>query len=144
MAGKGEAMSNVTKVEQEEAVTRLKDWLKPGDTVHCILRHVSRSGMFRVIDLQKINTSDEILGIGWYVAKALDLKFDRDRHGIRVSGCGMDMGLHLVYNLSRILFHGTFTCIGRQCPSNDHCNGDRNYRRHKHSDGGYALTHRWL
>jgi hypothetical protein len=38
-----------------------------------------------------------------------------DRNGIRVGGCGMDMGFHLVYTLSRALF-----------------------------DDGYYVKHEWL
>lgn len=37
-----------------------------------------------------------------------------------------------------------FECIGHGCPSNDHCNGDRDYTPHHHNSGGYALKHRWL
>ena len=136
-------MSKAGKIKQEEAVTRLKDWLKPGDTVHCILRHRSRSGMFRVIDLVKID-KDNIKAIGWNAALAIDYKYDEEREGIEVSGCGMDMGFHLVYELSHALFPNGFTCTGNACPSNDHFNGDRNYRRHKHNSGGYALKKSWL
>lgn len=65
--------------------------------------------------------------------------------GLTVGGCGMDMGFHLVYNLSRVLFPSGFECIGKGCPSNDHSNGDRNYEPHRHTgDGGYAIKHRWL
>lgn len=32
-------------------------------------------------------------------------KFDQKRDGFRVSGCGMDMGFHLVYCLGQTLFH---------------------------------------
>lgn len=44
-----------------------------------------------------------------------------------MNGCGMDMGFHLVYSLSRVLFspkQGGFEClgIGHYCPSNDHSN----------------------
>lgn len=44
-------MSNKRKQEQEEAVKNLKGFLKPGDEIHTVLRHVSRSGMYRVIDV---------------------------------------------------------------------------------------------
>jgi len=38
-----------SKEEVEKARTRLLELLKPGDKVFCILRHVSRSGMMRLI-----------------------------------------------------------------------------------------------
>lgn len=34
-----------SKTEQAEAFARLRDWLKPGDTVYTVLDSVSRSGM---------------------------------------------------------------------------------------------------
>jgi hypothetical protein len=64
--------------------------------------------------------------------------------GIVVRGCGMDMGFHLVYNLSSILFADSFTCIGPGCPSNDHSNGDKDYTPHLHTDAGYALRSAWI
>lgn len=131
--------------QQAEAITRLREWIKPGDTIHTILRHVSKSGMFRIIELVKIDSDGSVKAIGWNAADAMGDKYDRERDGIRVSGCGMDMGFHLVYNLARTLFPD-FRCIGKDCPSNDHSNErTRNYcKGRKHSDGGYALKHRWL
>ena len=38
-----------TKAEKAEALARLREWLKPGDTVYTILEHVSSSGMSRAI-----------------------------------------------------------------------------------------------
>ena len=87
----------------------------------------------------------------YLVAQAIGAKLGK-RDGIIMGGCGMDMGFSLVYNLSSALFPDGFECIGKgddrgafsRCPSNDHTNGDRDYSPHKHSDGGYALRHRWL
>jgi hypothetical protein len=74
---------------------------------------------------------------------------------IKVGGCGMDMGFSLVYGLSRTLYREGHACtIGEDhghhsgtdyCPSNDHVN-DRNWSRYEglHSDGGYAVSQRWL
>lgn len=105
-----------TKTEQTEAVERLREWLNPGDEVQCILRHVSRSGMSRVIQLVKFDSeSGRVLALGWNAALALDWRYDREREGVKVGGAGMDMGFHLVYSLSQVLF------------------GD-----------GYALKHHWI
>lgn len=130
---------------QKEAIERLREWIKPGDTLYTILRHVSRSGMFRVIDVVKINGPEETLTLGWNVAAALGMGYDHEREGVRISGCGMDMGFEIVYNLGRVLFED-FRCTGKGCQSNDHSNErTRNYRKgRKHSDGGYALRQRWL
>jgi hypothetical protein len=78
------------------------------------------------------------------VGKAIGERFNDKRECLSVSGCGMDMGFHVVYSLSRTLFKDNFECIGKSCPSNDHSNGDRDYTPHQHSDGGYALRHKWV
>lgn len=161
--------------ERAEALARLREWLKPGDTVWTVLRHVSRSGMQRTIELVIIEDDGRGNGpepreIGWAVARALGMTFDRDRGGVKVGGTGMDMGFHLVYELSRALWPEGFGCTGKNCRSNDHTNGDRDYTKHGlfnedsqpenrepypgevldgckghwHRDGGYALRQRWI
>lgn len=125
-----------------EAHERLLSVLKPGDTVHCVLRHVSRSGMSRRIDFYKLEAGDRVFLTG-SIGHVLDMKHDR-KGGLSVSGCGMDMGFSVVYELGYALFPEGFTCIGNGCPSNDHSNGDRNRKPHKHNSGGYALRHAWL
>ena len=132
-----------TKQDVAESRSLLLKWLKPGDTIYTVLRHVSRSGMSRKIDLYKIEDGQPIFLTG-HAAKVLGERWDFDRGGIVVGGCGMDMGFHLVYNLSYALFKDGFECIGDGCPANDHNNGDRDYTPHMHSDPGYALNHRWM
>jgi hypothetical protein len=138
-------MTRQQKAEREEALIMLHKFIQPGNTIYTILRHVSRSGMSRVIDLYQ--TRGEPQWLSGYASRVGLGRFDCRRQGIRVGGCGMDMGFHLVYNLSYILFPNGFDCIGEdnRCPSNDHSNGDRNYSPdNRHKDGGYALRHRWL
>ncbi len=106
-------MSTIKQRDRAEAVERLREWLKPGDTVYCVLRHVSRSGMFRVIDLKIIGAEGDMLHIGWNAARALDYGYDRRREGLRVSGAGMDMGFHVVYSLSSVLFHDGYALKSR-------------------------------
>ena|SRR3990167_549965 len=152
---------SLAQQEKQEAIDYLRTILEPGDTVYTILRHVSRSGMMRVIGAIQM-TEDSPNDITPRAAKALGEPLDRDRWGVKVGGCGMDMGFHLVYNLSYTLFPTGHGCIGEHCPSNDHNNGDRDYTPHSrgihpsgpgeidmgaehwHSDGGYALRHKWL
>jgi hypothetical protein len=134
---------------RQEAIDRLKVWIKPGDTVYTQIKSVSRSGMSRVIQVVKLAKNDssgecEPIWLGYNVAQACEMKYDRDREGVKVGGCGMDMGFHLIYELSHALFRDGFDCIGEGCPANDHVNGDRNYEPHRHSDPGYALKQRWL
>ena len=132
-----------TKQEIQEAQDRLRELLRPGDKVYTILRHVSRSGMSRHISV-KILSDGRIGDISHLVATALDDRL-ADDGGIVVGGCGMDMGWHLIYNLSSALWPQGFTCPGdKLCHANDHSNGDRDYTAHLHNDGGYALRQEWL
>lgn len=135
--------SKSKQAERQEAINHLRKILKPGDTVYTILRHRSRSGMSRVIDLYA-EGPDGPREIGWWAADAIGEKYDHDRGGIRIGGCGMDMGFELVRCLSRALFPDGFECTGEGCPANDHVNGDRDRSPHPHPHaGGYALRHRW-
>ena len=138
---------------EAESVLKLRETLKPGDTVYTILRSVSRSGMNRRISLC-VGRGADVKDITWDAAHAMnDPIKNRAGYvqdvGISVGGCGMDMGFHLVYNLSRILFPNGFVCSGETCPSNDHCNDPEchytTFTGKMHTgDGGYALNQRWL
>lgn len=55
-------------LERERAKASLLESLKPGDRVYTILKHVSRSGMYRVISVVK-PTDDGMLWLSWNVAR---------------------------------------------------------------------------
>lgn len=103
----------------------LSEYLNDTNTVYTILRGVSSSGMTSHISLVVAgldNTGKPALyDITYHASKVLGDKLtERDGHRvIKVQGCGMDMGFHLVYSLSSVLFAGQ----------------DR---------AGYVLNHRWL
>ena len=80
----------------------LEDHLQPGQTIYTILRSVARSGMSRKISPLLISSND-ILDISYHASRVLNWKLTDS--GILVEGCGMDMGFHLVYNLSRVLYN---------------------------------------
>jgi hypothetical protein len=129
-------------LEQQEAIRELKKLLKPGDTVYTILRHVSRSGMYRVIDLviikkAKHNGKFYPRNIGYLASQATGDKIDRNHNGIGVGGAGMDMGFHLVYNLGRELYPKGF-----KHNANTHRRNGSTEPRDK--DGGYAFNQEWL
>ena len=111
--------------ECAEAIEQLRKDLKEGATVYTILRHCSASGMSRDISLVMVKDG-ELRNITWYAARAMGYacKLRDGSNVIRVGGCGMDMGFHLVYGLSRTIFAGN--------PARE----DR--------DSGYVLNHRWL
>ena len=117
--------------EKMEARERLLEILKPGMTVFTALKHVSASGMSRSIQL-KIVEGGDICDISYYAARAMGDKIDSKHGGIKIGGCGMDMGFALVYNLGMALWpQGT-----------DKPHGTRNGEPDR--DGGYALRQRWI
>lgn len=142
-------MKSIQSDPDERALMALRANIKLGDTVFTILRHVSTSHLSRRISVHTFPGFDEsgrleirtwdhnvaALGIGRQVP---------DKQGIHIEGMGQDMGFHIVYEMGRSLFPEGFTCPGKNCNSNDHRNGDRNYKRHHHNDGGYAFRHRWI
>lgn len=89
------------RLQAERAKQSLLNILKKGDTVYTVLRHVSRSGMMRRIDLYTFQDSKKIYLTGYY---AMMKGEQSPRDGYRVGGCGMDMGFHLVHGLSYRLF----------------------------------------
>lgn len=131
---------------QETARESLRSLIAPGDTIYTILRHTSSSRMTRWISLVIIDpTLHRPREITYLAAPLLGMKYpDANHDGLKVGGCGMDMGFHLVYSLGRAMFPDSFYCVGERCPANDHFNGDRDYTPHLHSDGGYAFWHAWL
>lgn len=91
-------------------------------TVYTSVTSVARSGMSRRIRVYVVDNG-EIRSITHLVAAFLGYSSDPDR-GMLVRGCGMDMGFHVVYSLSRA-FHGGRADMGL-------------------NDAGYLLTQRWL
>ena len=110
----------LTKKQKEEARNEAIDALKnvrgiqAGDTLYTIAKHVSPSKMLRVLRVIQIK-GNEPFDISYRAAQALELPYDERHEGVRVSGCGMDMGFAVVYDLASQLFKD-----------------------------GYALNQRWL
>ena len=76
--------------------------------IYTFLRHVSKSGMSRDITLKIVDGDGTLRDITYTAALAIGEK-PRDNYGrrvIRVHGCGMDMGFHLVYSVSHALYDG--------------------------------------
>lgn len=128
--------------EIEKTKGKLRALLPPGSIIYTTLNHVSRSGMQRAISTYIIIDND-IRDISYDVAEVIGNTI-HNKGGIKIDGCGMDMGFEIVYQLSYALYPGGFECTGPNCTSNDHSNGDRDYTPHHHNSGGYALIHRWL
>lgn len=104
-------------MDKQEAREGLKR-IRKGDIIYSVLRHVSKSGMMRRIDFYKIAKNKPIY-LTAYIADFLGYKRYPDKQGLRVDGCGMDMGFNVVYELSVALY---------------------GYRKR----GGYKINHEWL
>jgi len=128
-----------------EAKKYLLKILKPSSIVYTSLKHVSNSGMSRDISVL-ISTKDGIQCIDFYVSRLLGYSHGKNG-GLRVGGCGMDMGYHLIYSLSRALFNNGYKCTGKSCRSNEHSNPPHPEKKKNsmtHSDGGYCLVQQWI
>lgn len=94
-------------IDKEIARMELREMFAKQDrpTVYTVLRHVSQSGMSRDISLFTIE-DNKLRNITHLAGKALGdkVKDSRGHFVIRVNGCGMDMGFHLVYSLSSVTY----------------------------------------
>lgn len=114
---------------QEYTRNSLRKMIKPGQKVYTILRSVSKSGMSRDISVYIIHKG-ELRNIDALTGDACAI--GEGKQGLKMHGCGMDMGFSLVYNLGSALWPK-----GTPKP-----HGIRN--REPDSAGGYALKHHWL
>lgn len=143
--------------EQSESIAELRKILKPGTTIYCVLRHEGAAGMNRSISLvmpvkryttvypkdadgntdykatpKQVQDGMYIRDLTYAAARAMGRKLDKKHGGIRINGCGMDMGFALVYDLGMTLWPN-----GTPKP-----HGTRNGEPDR--DGGYALKSTWL
>lgn len=154
-------MAKYSKAEIEEARAWFLKHLRPGDTLHTICDHVSRSGMSRNIRFVIVAKDGSLLHPNHSAAVLLGYSRAKRGDGVVVGGCGMDMGFACVYSISAVLFpHGFgvegISLKGRKvrpvtkdqaamwvahgtkfCGRNGDKSGWDNY-------GGYAIKHRWL
>lgn len=101
--------------ERDEARATLRELVERSQkrrdgspVIYTLLRHVSKSGMSRDITLKIVDDEGTLRDITYTAALAIGEK-PRDNYGwrvIRVHGCGMDMGFHLVYSVSHALYNG--------------------------------------
>lgn len=124
------------EAHKEYAREQLREILKPGQTVYTQMHSVSSSGMTRRISVLVGTANDGSKGFGirnldYLVAVATNNK-SSDKGGIIMTGCGMDMGFALVYELGSALWPS-----GTPKP-----HGNRNGA--PDSAGGYALKHSWI
>lgn len=100
--------TKINLVDRQEALDELRARLPVGCTVTTVLTHVSASGMTRTIRVFDPNMAE----ITHLIARTGLFGRDPKHNGLRVGGVGMDMGFHVVYELSRLLYPDGFTCTG--------------------------------
>ena len=105
-----------SKEKKQEAKAELMQRLPKGITLYTDLVHVSQSGMTRWIKPIVI-INNEPINISYWVNNLFEDKtaLKNGSQCVKVSGCGMDMGFHLVYSISSRLH-----------------------------DDGYAINQRWI
>lgn len=154
-------MAKYSKATIAEAKAQLRKWLKPGDTLHTIVDHVSRSGMSRNIRVVLLRDG-EATHPNHSVSVVLGYPRAKRGDGFVVGGCGMDMGFHVVHSLGYALW-GEEAAEGTGREANKlrkaiyeadkfywHQGGKTEKPdwtkpgREWFGGAGYALKHRWL
>ncbi len=130
--------------EREEYRLKLQEHVLSNNVrvLYTNLRHVSRSGMQRKIDVISLCPTDDLkepvskAWLSYWAAKALGWRFCPKYEAVVVDGCGMDMGFHLVYTLSSIIF--------RDVPRDKWPKGLALRNGEVETDPGYVLQQKWL
>jgi len=92
-------MATPLESKKEELINLLGD----SKTVYAIIRHVSASGMSRIIDFYVIK-DERPYWLSGCISMVTGFKLDKSDRGLRVYGCGMDMAYHVVSSLSEELY----------------------------------------
>lgn len=123
-------MTKVTTAQRDEAISEIKGWLRPGDTVYLRLGKVAPSGMSRwitpmILRVQLDKLTDKphvgayhggdgpecvVLGedslsriyLGRLFGALMGLRCEDQ--AVHISGCGMDMGMRLVTSMAYTVF----------------------------------------
>lgn len=132
-------MPHITKAEQkeqdrQEAIARLRALAPAKSTIYVVVKHVSRSGMQRHI-AAFIQTPTGLRNISGDVAEIVGWKW-LDDDSVAVSGCGMDMGFHLVYTLASYVWRNTPEAAAYADEMKD--------SKWRSGDASYLYSHRWL
>lgn len=97
-------MAKWAKEEIAKAQDALKGILSAGDNVYLVLKSKASSGLSRrmaclIIDVD-VEGKQYIRNISRLVARATDNRYHKGEDAVGISGCGMDMGFALIYDLS--------------------------------------------
>lgn len=134
-------LTKAQAAERDASIAYLCDVLPPGTRVYTKLISVSRSGMSRVISVHVV-IDGVIVNITHHVARAIDYTLTKSGPiGLKVPGCGMDMGYHVVHNLSYALHGMTDKPLGAIKP---HASAPCETAPETPYRAGYTLRQEWL
>ena len=135
-----------SKEEIEATKAELRN-LPFGTKIKCILRHVSKSGMLRIIDMQYVK-DNELHTIWIRDPKGFFGVVNDQMRGYKVGGCGMDMGFHLVYSLGCYIWNGHIEQLKKQVleatPKADLKYIHESLIGESNPNGGYYFKQEWL
>ena len=92
-----------TSEEKERELKKLQDWIKPDQKVWTKVTHIAQSGMSRSIE-PYIVVGRDIINITYSESVVLDLPIHQRHGGVKIPGCGMDMGFKLIDDLGYVLY----------------------------------------
>ena len=94
----------MSKIPQKhfEAYEYFKHNLKLNDTIYCIIKHVSKSGMTRHISFFDIRNNQPSF-ITSRISDFLGYRMNKHHDALMVGGCGMDMAFSVVNNLQETM-----------------------------------------
>ena len=110
-------------MSKAKAIEQLKGIINKGDTIYYIVKQVSNSGAYRHLDFHKFDIKDEFREgedriVKYWLTRlmcdALEYKFKDKTSCMGVSGGGMDMGFHVIYQLSHLLYGDGYALKYRQ------------------------------
>ena len=99
---KGYKTMTKKETEKRDAIEYLKKSINKGDTLYTITTHVSKSGMSRNIKVLDIKNESPSYW-NYYISKILGYAL-KDDGTLKVQGCGMDMGFHVISQVASTLF----------------------------------------
>lgn len=103
------------KEQKQKAIGYLQESLPPGTKIYYLVRWVSANGMSRSISFFHC-VDNQIIKLDYLISQALGLRLSKNG-GVIIGGCGMDMGFHIIMNLSYCL-HG-FNTVGKDALESD-------------------------
>lgn len=99
------ATTTLTRQQVIEAEEELRPILESHETIYAVVKHVSRSGMSRVIDFYVIEANGlrrishlvaAVYNQTWQTKKSRGWTYSRG--GVNVHGCGMDVGWYAIHS----------------------------------------------